>query len=130
MRQFGPPDEKIKGKDFAEEWLYDADKTSAFGKSKTKVKVNGIYNAPIDTLHTKAVNEFTAYLNYVKFAFDDKGNTIKYETSPGIDFAQREIKPTATALLIIGSVAAVVGISAAVLSNSNPLEGYNPIPSE
>jgi hypothetical protein len=126
MRQFGPPDEKIKGKDFAEEWLYDADKASAFGKSKTKVKVNGTYYAHIDTLHTKTVNEFTAYLTYIKFAFDDEGNTIKYETSPGINFAEKKSNPVGTALIVVGAVGAMVAISVVAVDNS--LKNWNPIP--
>jgi hypothetical protein len=119
LRQFGPPDEKVIGTEVPEEWLYACDSASVFNKSKTKVKMNGVYNpsAHVDTLHTHTVQNFTAYINYIRFAFDAKGIVIKYETY-GMDFVQRKTDALKTTLLVIGCVAVFFVAAAIIYENS------------
>ncbi|MDN3549805.1 hypothetical protein [Mucilaginibacter aquaedulcis] len=110
-KQFGIPDEKRELNEVTE-WLYNCDTISAFTASKTKVRMHGTYNTVYGSLDRPSTNvtEFTHYISYVKFDFDKQGKVIGWD-SREVNFAEKRIRPGATAAVVIGSVVGVLYIA-------------------
>ncbi|WDZ99659.1 hypothetical protein [Mucilaginibacter sp. SJ] len=115
IRQFGQPDEIMIVNDTTR-WLYNCGEPSVFNDTKTKVKVNGVFNAG-SGFNTIPVNvkQFSRYNKYVQFAFNHDGKVLNWDSS-GLNFAERKAKPLAT----IGVVATVVTAIAIVIVGSDP----------
>jgi len=118
VRQFGLPDQKREANGVTE-WLYNCDTASAFGRSKTRVAVNGSYNpaAVVSNHNPASVIEFTAYARYVKFTFDAEGTVLKWNAN-GVNFEQRKKNTVGTIFLVVGAVAlALLLVGAAIIAN-------------
>ncbi|HTE01204.1 MAG TPA: hypothetical protein VK668_18085 [Mucilaginibacter sp.] len=108
VKQFGLPDEKREANSVTE-WLYNCDSASTFAYSKKQVRINGTYNPVSDSSNTNSVTvkQFTPYSKYVKFAFDQQGNVLDYD-SKGVNFTEKKKNTVGTVLLLAGSMAVVV----------------------
>ncbi|WPU99837.1 hypothetical protein SNE26_27910 [Mucilaginibacter sp. cycad4] len=115
IRQFGQPDEIMIVNDTTG-WLYNCSDPSVFNDTKTKVKVNGVFNAGsgFNTIPV-SVKQFSQYNKYVKFTFNHDGKVLNWDSS-GLNFAERKANPLAT----IGVVAMVVVASAIVIVEMDP----------
>ena len=122
IKQFGYPDQRreVLG---TTEWVYNCDSASTLFNSKTKIGVNGSYNGNRDSLKTVDVNEFTSYAKYVRFAFDERGNVLKYD-SRGVSFVKRKANPTGIVLIVLGSVTATVLLLGALINLDNINIGF------
>ncbi len=119
IRQFGQPDEIMIVNDTTR-WLYNCGEPSVFNDTKTKVKVNGVFNAGsgFNTIPV-TVKQFSRYNKYVQFAFNHDGKVLNWDSS-GLNFAERKAKPLATIAIVVGAVAVVIAtIGAIVVTNWN-----------
>jgi hypothetical protein len=107
VRQFGQPDEIMVVNDTTR-WLYNCGDASIFNDTKTKVKVNGVYNAGkgFNTIPV-SVKQFSQYDKYVKFSFNTDGKVLNWGSS-GLNFAQRKPKPVATIAIVAGAIVVVI----------------------
>lgn len=114
-RQFGQPDEIMIVNDTTR-WLYNCGDPSVFNDTKTKVKVNGVFNtgSGFNTIPI-TVKQFSEYNKYVKFTFNHDGKVLNWDSS-GLNFVERKANPLAT----IGVVAMVVVATAIAIVELNP----------
>lgn len=108
VRQFGQPNEIMIVSDTTK-WLYNCGDPPIFNDTKTKVKVNGVYNTENGfNIIPASVKQFSRYDKYVKFTFSSDGKVLSWD-SQGLNFAERKAKPIATIAIVVGAVAVVVG---------------------
>jgi hypothetical protein len=107
IKQFGQPDEIMVVNDTTQ-WLYNCSDPSVFNDTKTKVKINGVYNAGsgFNTVPV-SVKQFSQHNRYVKFTFNTNGNILNWNSS-GVNFAERKAKPLATIGIVVGAIVVVI----------------------
>jgi hypothetical protein len=127
IRQFGQPDEIMVVNDTTQ-WLYNCSDPSVFNDTKTKVKINGVYNAGsgFNTVPVM-VKQFSQYDKYVKFIFDKDGKVLNWDSS-GVNFAQRKTKVLATVAIVAGVVVGVVVIVGVIDLLSHPWKPWSTTP--
>lgn len=114
-RQFGQPDEIMLVNDTTR-WLYNCGDASVFNDTKTRVKVNGVFNTGSGyNTNSVSVKQFSRYDKYVKFTFNNDGKVLNWD-SLGLNFAERKTKSGAT----IGLVAVTVIAGAIAVAALNP----------
>jgi len=125
VNRFGLPTEIIKS-DNTEEWVYDYDARSKDQKNGNLNKnelLNVTYNAADSSsiINTKHVAQFSQFKKFIKFTFDKKGNTLKWD-SHGVNLSTRAISTGKTIgfvlLLIAGSAVVVFGLAIAAFSGA------------
>ncbi|NWJ51399.1 MAG: hypothetical protein HXX14_11105 [Bacteroidetes bacterium] len=125
VNRFGLPTEIMRD-DNTEEWVYNYDALSKEQKNGTLNKtesINSTYNIADSStkINTKNVAQFSPFKRFIKFTFDKKGNTLKWD-SHGVNLTTRTISTGKTIgfvlLLIAGSAVVVVGLAIAAFSGA------------
>ncbi len=125
VNRFGLPTEIMKG-DNTEEWIYNYDVRSKDQKDDNLNKTepaNGTYNSVdnSDQISARNVAQFSQFKRFIKFTFDKKGNTLKWD-SQGVDLTTRARSTGKTIglvfLLIAGGAVVVVGLAIAAFSGA------------
>src|ERR1035437_8340487 len=125
VNRFGLPTEIMNG-DNSEEWVYNYDARSKAEKNSNLNKNESVsvsYNAANSSskISTKYVAQFSQFKKFIKFTFDKKGNTLKWD-SHGVNLSTRAISTGKTIgfvlLLIAGSAVIVFGLAIAAFSGA------------